>query len=128
MAGDWIKVEKSTPDKPEIGFIARACGVQIEIAFAAWFRLWAYLDGVTAGGEVNFFTPDDADRISRLPGIGNALSSDQGCGWITFHQGGATIVNWTRHNGESAKQRAQKTDRQRRWRKGSDDPKQHSRW
>ena len=128
MAGDWLKVEKITPDKPEIGHIARACGISPVEAFAAWFRLWVYFDTVTADGDVRFLTPDDVDRVARQPGLGNALSSDQGCGWITFHAGGATITNWDRHNGESAKQRALDTDRKRRARKGSSDPKEHSRW
>lgn len=128
MAGDWIKVEMATPNKPEMAFIAKACGVSMDTAFAAWFRLWCWLDHHTENGEVQFFGPEDADRIAGVPGIGNALSSDKGCGWITFHQVGAAVVNWDRHNGDSAKKRAMKTDRQRRWRQNSNDPKQHSRW
>ena len=126
MAGDWLKVEKATPDKPEIGHIARSCGISVELAFTAWFRLWCYLDTVTADGQVRFLTPDDVDRVTRQPGLGNALSSDQGCGWITFHAGGATITNWDRHNGESAKQRAMATDRKRKQRRA--DWSSHSRW
>lgn len=128
MAGDWLKVEKVTPDKPEIMHIARECGVSDGEAFAAWFRLWVYLDTVTADGEVRFLRPEDCDKVSRMAGIGNALSSDHGCGWITFHASGATIVNWDRHNGESSKQRALATDRKRRQRKDSRDPDEHSRW
>lgn len=105
MAGDWIKVEMETPDKPEMGFIARACGVSQAAAFEGWFRLWCWFDRQTENGEVPFFTPDDADRIARLQGIGNAISTDQGCGWVTFHARGASIVNWDRHNGNNAKKR-----------------------
>lgn len=106
MAGDWLKVEKATPDKPEVRHIARLCNVSPGDAFAAWFRLWCYLDTVTADGEVRFLTPADCDEFARLPGIGAALSHDHGCGWIVFHSRGATVANWDRHNGESAKQRA----------------------
>lgn len=116
MAGDWIKVEKCTPDKPEIGFISRACDVTPEQAFAAFFRLWAYLDEQTADGEVKFLSPEDCDRIGKLPGLGNALSSDLGCGWVTFHQAGASIVNWDRHNGNNAKKRALSNRRKADWR------------
>ena len=116
MAGDWIKVEMDTPDKPEIGFIARACGVTPPVAFEAWFRLWCWFDRQTENGEVQFFTPEDADRIARLPGIGDALSTDQGCGWVTFHARGATIVNWDKHNGNNARKRAQTNRRVSRWR------------
>ena len=116
MAGDWIKVEKATPDKPEVGFIARACGVSQADAFLAWFRLWSYLDDQISDGSVRMWTPEDCDRIGRLPGLGNALSSDQGCGWITFHGSGATVTNWDRHNGQSAKKRCQTNRRVSHWR------------
>ena len=116
MAGDWIKVEKTTPDKPEIGFIARACGVSTIEAVGAWFVLWCYFDEHTADGEMRFFTPDDADRVARLPGIGNALSADQGCGCVTYHKSGASIVNWDRHNGNNAKKRCQSNRRKTEWR------------
>jgi hypothetical protein len=116
MAGDWIKVEMETPDKPEIGFIARTCRVTTAEAFEAWFRLWCWFDRQTENGEVQFFTSDDADRIARMPGIGNAISTDQGCGWVTFHARGATIVNWDRHNGNNAKKRALTNRRVSKWR------------
>ena len=103
MAGDWIKVEMDTPDKPEMGFIARTCSTTTADTFIAWFRLWCWFDQQTDTGEVRFFSPDDADRIARLPGIGHAL---EGCGWITYHAGGASVTNWDRHNGSSAKKRA----------------------
>ena len=128
MAGDWIKVEKATPDKPEIRHIARACEVSIGEAFAAWFRLWCYLDCATADGEVRFLKPEDCDDVARLPGIGEALSHDHGCGWIVFHARGATVANWDRHIGESAKQRALATDRKRKQRRETTDKKDHSRW
>ena len=116
MANEWIKVEKNTPEKPEIRHISRACNVSPGMAFAAWFRLWSYFDSETADGEVKFLTPTDCDAIARLPGIGMALSIDHGCGWIVFHQSGATIVNWDRHNGKSAKKRAMTNRRIARWR------------
>lgn len=107
MAGDWIKVEKLTPDKPEIRHISRMCGVSLGDAFAAWFRLWAWLDGTTDTGNVDFLTPSDCDEIGRLAGLGKALSRESGCGWIEFHpDGGAIVLSWERHNGDNAKKRA----------------------
>jgi hypothetical protein len=115
MAGDWMKVEKATPDKPEIRHIARSCRVSIDKAFSAWFRLWCWLDSETETGDVRHLTPADCDDIGRLPGLGAALACDvQGCGWIRFHAAGATVINWDRHNGQSAKRRAQDMDRKRR--------------
>ena len=118
MAGDWIKVEKATPGKPMIRHVARTCGCSIGDAFLAWFRLWSYFDEITASGYVPHFTQEDADEEARLKGIGEALSGE----WLFFDPSGCTINNWGDHNGESAKARGQKTDRQRRWRESHGKP------
>lgn len=110
----WLKVEAHTPDKPEIRQIARACRVSAGDAFAAWFRLWAWLDSVTADGHLDFLIPADCDEIARLPGIGKALRE---VGWIEFDAGGGAIVmNWGLHNGKSAKKRAVDAARQNDYR------------
>lgn len=110
----WLKVETHTPDKPEIRQIARACRVSAGDAFAAWFRLWSWLDSVTADGHLDFLLPADCDEMARLPGIGSALRE---VGWIEFDKGGGAIVlNWDRHNGSSAKARALTGNRVRRHR------------
>ena len=67
---------------------------------------------------MDFFTIADADDIGELAGLGNALEA---VGWITFSASGAVVSNWDRHNGESAKKRAMKSERQRRWRDGGVD-------
>lgn len=110
MAGDWIKVEKSTPGKPVIRHVARSCGCSLGDAFLAWFRLWSYFDETTADGFVPHFTTEDADEEARLPGIGEALSGE----WLFFDPTGCTVHKWSDHNGESAKKRAQAMVRQRR--------------
>lgn len=114
VAGDWIKVEKATIDKPEVRFIARVCKVSQAEAFAAWFRVWCWLDAETETGILPFMTPQDCDDIGRLPGLGHALSTNGGCGWIEFTaEGGAKVINFDRHNGQSAKRRALDMNRKR---------------
>lgn len=103
MAGDWLKVETVTPDKPEMKHIARVCKVSMDTAFASWFRLWRWFDSVTADGRFAFLTPEDCDEEGKLPGLGRALSE---VGWVEFTaDGGALVRNWERHNGQSAKKR-----------------------
>jgi len=99
----WIKVETTTPDKPEIRHIARACGVSGGEAFAAWFRLWAWFDSETADGQLPLVTKADCDDVAGLPGIGDALEQ---AGWVEFHAGGALVIKWDTHNGSNAKLRA----------------------
>ncbi len=108
---DWIKVEKGTPDKTEILHIARVCGVSANEAFGAWFRLWAWFDGETGDGHLRFLRKEDCDAKAGLAGIGEALAA---VGWIEFGDGGAVVINWDRHNGDSAKKRAMATLRKQR--------------
>lgn len=114
MAGDWIKVEKLTPDKPELMAVARECGCSPGDAFAAWFRLWAYFDSATEDGTVRFMSASDADRLGTLSGLGAAMERT---GWLTFDADGCHVSRWSRHNGQSAKRRAVDAERKRQQRK-----------
>ena len=109
----WIKVETHTPDKTELRQIARLCHCSKAEAFLAFFRLFVWLDEQTEDGHVDFFTPNDADEIGGLTGLGHALES---VSWITFSPGGAVVANWERHNGKSAKKRIIEAERARRYR------------
>lgn len=104
MAGDWIKVEKVTPDKPEMRIIARVCGVSRAEAFLAWFRLWCHFDDMIENGFLEGFTIEDADEMGRLPKLGEALRQT---GWVIFEDHGCTVNKWQKHNGASAKIRAE---------------------
>jgi len=110
-SSNWLKVQKHTPDKPEIRHMARRCGCSIGEAFLAWFRVYTYFDETTEDGDVPFFTPDDVDDIGKLPGLGNSMAE---VGWVLFDAGGCTVVKWERHNGASAKRRAVEAERQAR--------------
>ena len=109
----WIKVETHTPDKAEIRHIARLCGCTKADAFLAFFRVLVWLDEQTDDGHVDFFTPEDADEIGGLAGLGQALETVR---WITFGPTGAVVSNWDRHNGQSAKRRCLDAERSRRLR------------
>ena len=117
MAGDWLKVAKATIDKPEIRLVARVCGVSMDTAFAAWFRLWSWFDTETEDGHFAALTPEDCDDIGRVRGLGRAFAD---AGWIEFTAGGGAIVrNWDRYNGVSAKKRALTNRRVAQCRRGS---------
>ena len=121
----WIKIETHTPDKVEVRQIARLCGCTRAEAFLALFHWFVWLDEQTESGDVDFFTPADADEIGGLAGLGNALETVR---WVTFSQTGAVVANWDRHNGESAKKRCLAAERIKRYRQahpeyGANDPK-----
>ena len=70
----WIKVETTTPDKPEIRQVARACKVTPDRAFTGFFRLWAYFDSITETGNIPHLRPEDCDDQAHVPGIGQAFA------------------------------------------------------
>lgn len=105
VAENWMKVEESTPDKPEIAILARKLGVSLGDAFLQWFRLYRWAGRITADGFVRSVSGSDADALAgAMPGTCEAL----GCaavGWIELRPDGLQFTKWDRHNSKSAKAR-----------------------
>jgi hypothetical protein len=99
----WMKVEFTTPDKPEMIAAARMCKSSAGDTFLAFFRLWTYFDKQTATGFLPDLTTDDLDHIAGLPGFGKAMAKVR---WIEQDTRGITIPHWEKHNSSSAKRRA----------------------
>lgn len=118
MAGEWIKVECSTPDKPEVFRAARRLGIDRDQVFGLLIRLWAWFDQNSVDGHVDGVTSTDVDGLVGLPGFCEAIRS---VGWLEFDDDKEiiTLPNFERHNGETAKKRALKNKRQERWRQKS---------
>ena len=117
MAGNWIKVEDSTPNKPEILKIARTLGVTKDDAFGKAMRFWLWIDAVCVDGRVDGVVSTDVDGVVGAYGFANALVS---VGWLEFDDETeiVTIPNFEVHNGETAKKRALTNRRQSKWRNG----------
>lgn len=113
MAGDWIKVEVATPEKPEVSDIAGLTGLTPDDVLGKLIRVWIWFDQHTENGTL----PRNASvtlplRISSLvshEGFGEAMLST---GWLT-EKG---LPNFDRHNGKSAKTRALAKNRMQRFR------------
>lgn len=105
MAGDWIKVEHATPDKPEVLQIAAALGVaDPDMITGKLVRLFIWADQQTIDGNAVGVTLPFLDYITRCPGFGQALTETS---WISIEPDGHIRFNhFDRHNGETAKQRA----------------------
>ena len=107
---DFIKLEKSTPHKPEIRILARKLGVSIGDAFLSFVKLYCWADDTTADGSVPFLSLSDGDNCPGcVPGTCAALA-DKEIGWIEPipHEkgGGFRFTKWEKHNGKCAKARA----------------------
>lgn len=118
MAGEWIKVECSTPDKPEVFRAARKLDIDRDQVLGLLLRLWAWFDQNSVDGHVDGVTSTDVDGLVGFDGFCNAIRD---VGWLEFDDDEETITlpNFDRNNGETAKKRALKNKRQARWRQNS---------
>lgn len=104
MAGDWIKVEIHTPDKPEIYAIAELLGIAPDDVFGKCFRVWAWFDAHTTNGKTNGASVSEM-LINRIAGVNGFATAMVSVGWLVSDECGLTVAHFDRHNGETAKQR-----------------------
>lgn len=117
MAGDWIKLEHATPDKPEVIAIADALGMEDhDLAWAKCVRLWIWLDQQSTDGNGISVTDSFIDRFTRVTGFSKALRK---VGWLDGRDGRLSVPNFERHNGKSAKTRANTAKRVQKTREKS---------
>jgi hypothetical protein len=116
MAGDWIKFQIDTPDKPEVVAIASRLGIDPDAVVGKLIRVWSWFDKHTVDGNAESVTLAFLDRITGVTGFGEQMIY---VGWL--HQNGSilTMVNFGYHNGKSAKSRALGRDRVANHRNGS---------
>jgi hypothetical protein len=103
MAGDWLKVETCTPDKPEVWVIAEELELDPDAVFGKIFRVWVWFDLQTERGNAPNVTKK---LLNRLVGVTGFCESVINAGWMIEQDGIVSIPNFERHNGESAKKRA----------------------
>ncbi|KAA5547012.1 hypothetical protein FYK55_00920 [Roseiconus nitratireducens] len=103
MAGDWIKVETTTCDKPEVFIIADELGIDPDAVVGKLIRVWIWADQQTFNGNAGSVTRSLLDRLAGVSGFADAMIK---CGWLTFNGDGLTFPNFERHNGKTAKTRA----------------------
>lgn len=113
MAGEWIKFEVATLDKPEVYRMADTLGVPVGVVGWACLRFWAYAQAHSTSGKILGANLSLIDSISTLPGLGKALV-DQG--WLIDNGTYLLIPRWDRLNGKGAKTRALAAQRSSRFR------------
>lgn len=103
MAGDWLKFEKATLDKPEVFAIADALGIDPDAVIGKLVRVWAWFDSHTVDGNAARVTPSLLNRVSGVSGFIEAMAVE---GWAVIDASGVSLPHFDRHNGETSKQRA----------------------
>ena len=103
MAGDWIKMEHVTPDKPEVYRMATILGVSPEEIVGHLVRVWIWADQQSIDGNAVGVSNVTLDTVSRRIGFGSAMRE---VGWLGGDGDTLSFPNFERHNGETAKERA----------------------
>ena len=116
MAGDWIKFQIDTPDKPEVVAIASRLGIDPDAVVGKLIRVWSWFDKHTVDGNADSVTLAFLDRITGVTGFGEQMIF---VGWLEQNGSVLTMVNFGYHNGKSAKSRALGKDRVEKHRNGS---------
>lgn len=108
MAGDWIKLDCTTPDKPEIVAMAAHLKIDQDAVVGKCARLWIWANQQSVDGNALNVTDSFLDRLTYCPGFADALRV---VGWLTGRDSRLSIPHFDRHNGQPAKTRALTKDR-----------------
>jgi hypothetical protein len=109
MAGEWLKFESNLPDKPETLAITAAMGWDDpDLTVGKLMRVFRWFDQQTIDGNALGVTPALLDRVIGVSGFVQAMANQR---WIVVTDTGLTLHNFDRHNGSSAKSRAQTAKR-----------------
>jgi len=119
MAADWIKLEMTTPDKPEVVTLAAALRLDQDAVLGKLVRVWIWADQNSVRGDAMAITSAFLDRLTGKRGFAAALRA---VGWLAGQDGALTFPSFTRHNGITAKARAESNRRMARSRGGRDGP------
>lgn len=119
MAGDWMKFEKATLEKPEVFRIAGDLGIDPDAVVGKLLRVWNWFDDQSRDGHAPVTIETLLDRYTGVPGFVQAMER---AGWMERTDDGRLCVpNFGRHNGSPAKSRASAQKRQQKHRSGVTD-------
>ena len=109
MAGEWIPMDISLGDKPEVQELVDLTGESVEVVVFRLFKLWGWASLNTADGTARA-TPA---RLARICGGTEAFwAAVATVGWIRFDGDTLTIPKWQERFSRAAKARA--VDRNRK--------------
>ncbi len=110
MAGDWVKFDVDTFEKPEVIKMANDLGIPEEHVAGCLLKVWCWFNKQSRDGHVNSVTEKYIDRVTCVTGFAQAMRE---VGWLICSDDGLSLPKFDRHNGKSAKSRALAADRKR---------------
>ncbi|MDH0640640.1 DnaT-like ssDNA-binding domain-containing protein [Pseudomonas sp. GD03860] len=102
MAGDWIKFELTTLDKPEVCQIADLADIDLDAVIGKLMRVWGWFDQQTESGNAPSVSKKLLDRLVGVIGFCEHMKS---VGWMVEAEGVISLPHFERHNGKTAKNR-----------------------
>ncbi|MGN0885704.1 MAG: hypothetical protein ACI4RT_01775 [Candidatus Spyradenecus sp.] len=100
----WIKVETATKDKPELIRMSRLLGCSRMEVLGLLVAFWSTCDNLTADGVFPGLTREEIDVMANCERFGEALIL---VGWAEETAEGFRLSNFAKHNGATAKKRAE---------------------
>ena len=105
MAGEWINFDTSLPEKPEtLAITAKMGWDDPDLTVGKLMRLFRWFDQHTTDGNAVGVTPTLLDRVLGVTGFTECVAT---VGWIVVTEDGISLANFDKHNGATAKSRAQ---------------------
>ena len=102
----WIKVETKLRNSPKLYTIAMRMGVSRITALGAVCEAWMIADSHAEGeGFLKHLTFEALDEMIGVKNLGIAMNE---VGWLVEVENGISFVDYTKHNGSTAKTRARK--------------------
>lgn len=98
---------------PKVFKMAALLGKDELHVVGALLAFWAWAHSHAVDGRVDGATSHLVDRATRVDGLSASLVA---VGWLIVDADGVTIPRFDVHNGDSAKERNLKNERQSRWR------------
>lgn len=102
MAGDWIKFELTTLDKPEVCQIADLADIDPDAVVGKLMRVWGWFDQQTENGNAPSVSKKLLDRLVGVTGFCEHMKS---VAWMIELDGVISLPHFDRHNGKTAKNR-----------------------
>lgn len=119
MAKDWIKMRMDLPSHPKVVRILSATGTDKFRVVGGLHAVWSVFDLHSSDGVLEGYTPETMDHIIGWEGFSDALIKVK---WMQYDgEETLTMPDFDTHNGQSAKRRADETERKRKSRNKPDE-------
>lgn len=117
MAGDWIKMRADLFTHPKVVRIASALKADTLRTVGGLMSVWCLFDAHSEDGRLEGYSPEVLDAHLRWDGFAASMVA---VGWLEHDPSlGLALPRFDTHNGQSAKRRAQDTNRKKESRKTS---------